>query len=132
MQALEIMLPELSQTNADQPVDVNVPAAQLQSFCFLLNDGLDFAQKADTAADRRDQHAYQGNYVLSRNKLRNAARMLRRMLSGAGSETSDLTVGLHGFQLELAAYAGSIRMFLKALCAKIRPHHPPRRRIAQY
>lgn len=118
VQALEIMLPELSQANAVESADINVPAAQLRSFCLLLNDGLDFAHKADTAADRRDQYAYQGNYVLSRNKLRNAARLLRRMLSGAGSGRSDLTVGLHGFQLELAAYAGSIRMFLKALRAR--------------
>ncbi len=118
IRVLRIMLPELSQTHAAEPIDVKVPAAQLRSFCALLNDGLDFAQKAETAADSCDYLAYRGNYVLSRNKLRNAARMLRRMLHGIGSGTSDLAEGLRGFQLELAAHTGSIRMFLKALRAR--------------
>ncbi len=125
IQVLERMVPELSRTQAVEPVDVKVPTAQLRSFCTLLNDGLDFAEKAETAAGRRDQRAYQGNYVLSRNKFRNAARVLRRLLHAIGSETSDLAEGLHGFQLELAAHTGSIRMFLKALRArKVAAHLP--------
>jgi hypothetical protein len=118
VQALEMMLPEHAPAKPVQTVAASVPAAQLRSFCAHLNDGLDFAHKADDAADRHDLQAYQGNYVLSRNKWRNAAKTLRRMFRRADSAPSELTVELCGFQLELAAYAGSIRMFLKALCTR--------------
>jgi hypothetical protein len=76
---------------------------------------LDFANKAEAAAGSRDPYAYRRNFELSRIKLRDAARLLRDMLREAGPETTELTIGLRGFQLELAAHAGSIRMFLKAL-----------------
>jgi len=124
VQALEMMLPESSAmperspANAGEPRDVTVPKGQLRSFCALLNDGLDFAQKAEMAADRRDVRAYEENYVLSRRKWRRAARTLRRLLRDAGPETSDVSIGLRGFQIELASHAGSVRMFLKALSAR--------------
>jgi hypothetical protein len=118
VQALEIMLPEPAVTSVDEPIDHGVPADQLQSFCALLNNGLDCAEMAGAAAAKGEQHAYCRNYALSRVVFRDAARLLRRMLHSVGSETSDLADGLRGFQLELAAHAGSIRMFLRALRAQ--------------
>ena len=126
VQALEFMLPELSQADRVEAVEISVPAADLQSFCGLLNDALDLAQKAENAAARQDQPAYRRTYALSRIKLRNAARMLRRMLGERTAKTDDLTIGLRGFQLELAAHTGSLRMFLKALCAQDAAIHRPR------
>lgn len=128
VRALEMMLPALSPTKEAQAGARGVPIAQLKSFCALLNDGLDLVHLADAAADRRDQHGYQGHYVLSRNKLRNAARTLRGMLRAAGTDASELAAGLHGFQLELAAHTGSLRMFLKALCARKADRRLPQRR----
>ncbi len=115
VQALEKMLPEHLPARPASMRPARVSAAQLRSFCADLNDGLDFANQADHAAYRRDLPAYQRNYVLSCNKWRHAAKTLRRMFQRVGSASSELTVELSGFQLELAAYAGSIRMFLKAL-----------------
>ncbi len=126
VQALEIMMPEPHPAVAGDAGDVGVPAVQLQSFCALINDGLDLAQRAESAFARHDQRAYRENYVLSRVKFRDAARLVRRMLGGVGSEMSDLAVGLRGFQLELAAHAGCIRMFLTALCARNAAAQTPR------
>jgi hypothetical protein len=128
VRALEMMLPALAPSTEERAGGGSVPTAQLKSFCALLNDGLDLIHLADAAADRRDQHAYQGHYVLSRNKLRNAARTLRDMLRGARSDARELAAGLHGFQLELAAHTGSLRMFLKALCARKADRRLPQRR----
>jgi hypothetical protein len=115
VQALEIMLPELSPGIVEEPVAAGVPPTQLQLFCALLNDGLDLAQKATAAADRRDQRAFRRNYELSRIKLRDSARVLRQLLSGVGPKLTDVSDGLQGFKLELASHTGSLRAFLKAL-----------------
>lgn len=128
VQALEYMLPELTHENTVEPATAGIPAAQLQTFCALLNDGLDLAQKAEAAARRRDRHAFRRHFELSRTKLRDAARLLRRMLRDAGSEITDLTIGLRGFQLELAAHTGNIRMFLKALGMLSTAAHCPQHR----
>ena len=120
------MLPELAATSADEPVDKGVPADQLQLFCACLTTAWT-AQKAEAAAARGEQHAYCRNYALSRVVFRDAARFLRRMLHSVRAEASDLAHGLRGFQLELAAHTGSIRMFLRALprhtAAQAAHHH---------
>ena len=115
VRALEAMLPELPPAKTADPVRAGVPASCLRSFCALLNDGVDLAQKATVAAARLDQPAFRRNIERSQISLREAARLLRRMKREAGPEMNDLTDGLRGFQLELAAHAGSIRLFLKAL-----------------
>lgn len=118
VQALQRMLPKPGPTNAGESSESSVPAGQLQAFCSLLNDGLDWAEQAESAADRGEQRAYRRNFVLSRTTFRDAARLLRRMVRAVGSERGDLAEGLHGFRLELAAHVGSLRMFLKALSAR--------------
>jgi len=118
VQALELMLPAPAQNDPRPAAEAVVPAAQLRSFCARLNDALDLAHKADDAADRHDQHGYESYYVRSRNKLRMAARTLRQMSDRAAAQAPARAVELCGFQLELAAIAGSIRWFLKALRAR--------------
>jgi hypothetical protein len=115
VKALELMLPELSQASLEVPAAGSVPATYLRSFCALLNDGLDLTQKATAAAVRNEVAACRRNVERSQISLREAGRLLRCMRSSAGPETTDLTDGLRGFQLELAAHAGSLRLFLKAL-----------------
>jgi hypothetical protein len=115
VQVLELMLPELSHLAVEVPAAGSVPATYLRSFCALLNDGLDLAQKATAAAARNEVATCRRNIERSQISLREAGRLLRCMRYAAGPETTDLTDGLRGFQLELAAHAGSLRLFLKAL-----------------
>ena len=115
VQALELMLPELSPATAEVPAAGSVPATYLRSFCALLNDGLDLTQKATAAAARHEVAACRRNLERSQISLREAGRLLRCMRNAAGPETTDLTDGLRGFQLEFAAHAVSLRLFLKAL-----------------
>lgn len=126
VQALELMLPELSQSTVEAPPAGSVPATYLRSFCALLNDGLDLGQKATAAAARHEVATCRRNLERSQISLREAGRLLRCMRNAAGPETTDLTDGLRGFQLELAAHSGSLRLFLKALQSL--ENAPPSRR----